>query len=205
MGNFVIRDYKFIYADGESEEILLDLLDPLSNKGRLPFNSGLTEMTIPNLITFNMQDHEKYCSNNVRLVKYEPYFTLMDILLVREHIKNKYPKTIVEYGDNDVLSMHYVNILKHLHPETRYIFHKCDDSLAAHDKAEADMVFINGTVNLREYDQIIENAMKDAHKGTFICSFIIGQVELRDKIHQAFGGGKEYKLNDTAEIYTAVY
>ena len=204
MENFGIRDYKFIYSDDESEEILLDLLDPLSNKGRIPFNSGLTSITIPNLITFNMENHEKYCGDNIGLIQYEPYFVLMDVLLIKEHIKNKFPKTIVEYGNNDVLAAHYENILRHLHPETRYIFRKCDDSLETYDKVYADMIFINGTDIIPNFDHIIDATRKAVHKGIFICAFVIGQKELRDTIHHAFRGGRTYKLNDTAEIYATL-
>jgi hypothetical protein len=198
MGNFVIRDYKFIYA-GDSEEVLLDLSDPFSNKGRIPFNSALTEITIPNLISLNMENHERYCGANTRLVRYEPYFVIMDLLLIREHIKSKYPKTIVEYGCNDVLSLHYLAILKNLHPQTKYLINKCDNN-GISEEVDADMVFVNGTDIIRNCDQMIASLHNYLNRGVFICAFVIGQEKLCDNLREVLGKGKEYRLNDTALI-----
>lgn len=204
MGSFVIRDYKFIYAD-ESEEILLDLSDPFANKGRIPFNSGLTDITIPNLISLNMENHEQYCGENTGLLRYEPYFTIMDILLIREHIKTKYPKTILEYGNNDVLVSHYLTILNHLHPETKYIVRKNDKLNEPQDKVDADMIFINGTDIIRNPNQVIDAVVSNSHRNTFICAFIIGQEELCNIVRNTFVDGKEYRLNDNAIIYTTEF
>ncbi len=200
MGDFVLRDFKFIYLEGElREEVLLDLNDNLSNKGRVPFHSELTDTTIPNLVLSNMEKHELFCKNSEYLIPYEPYYALMDVLMIKEHVKSKYPKEIAIIGANDnVLINHFKEIIYDLMPDTG--IYSCKEST---ETDKADMVFINGTSDLDKCDETVELSLKILKKGGLLCAFSLGQKELYKSLEVLVPNGARYVLGKEAYIYAA--
>ncbi|MBO6241725.1 MAG: hypothetical protein J6O61_12940 [Butyrivibrio sp.] len=171
MGDFVLRDYKFTYIDeNSSKEVLLNLNDYLSNRGRIPFHSEFTNVTIPNIILRNMEMHESICGKNSNLIKYESYYSLIDVLFIREHIRNKFPKYVIQIGaSDDVLSTHIKNIAKELHPETKYeVIYDLEELIKIQSKA--DIIFLYGSIHADSSGELENKFFRILKPNGWICA-----------------------------------
>ncbi len=180
MGNLVVEGSRFIYRDFDSDEILIDLDDYFSNKGRIPFHSDLTDVTIPNLIVDNMDKHPLYCHGNVILENLCVYYTLLDVLFIREHIKTKFSKRILEVGSqNMVVANHLLTILGYLCPESEY--KKINDEqlneLVNDDRNTFDIVLINGIDEKGCFHKNIERCVRLNKSGGIIFALCIDSVD----------------------------
>ncbi len=142
MGNFVTKDSKFIYSDGTGERLLLDLNDFLSNYGRIPFHSDLTEITVPNLVLLNMDNHVSFCNGDKRQENLLAYYTMLDVMFIREHTRSKYPKHVLEIGDDLALYNHISQLAGVLHPETVIQMAENSDLSVGAEKNE-DIIFVS--------------------------------------------------------------
>ena len=197
MGNFATRGSKFIYEDCGSEEILLDLDDFFFNKGRVPFHSDLTEVTVPNLIMCNMDLHPEFCvgeSNQESLVN---IYTMLDVLFIREHVRSKSPKIIVELGYNsDVMSRHISSILKYLHPESSYTKIMSAGDLCSN----ADIVLINASGCIDDTADIIKICTKITKETGCVIMLNCGNSELCTEYCRNYPDYHNYMLNEGVNL-----
>lgn len=172
MGDFALKDCKFVYIDDNSnEEVLIDLTDNMSNRGRIPFHSEFTDITIPYLVLRNMELHETFCENNRNLIKNEAYYSLIDVLFIREHIRTKFPKLVVQVGkSDDVLEKHIRNIARELHPETKYEI--VDDYFDLERmQSNVDMMFIYGKALSKNIEENFNSYIRVLKPSGWICVF----------------------------------
>lgn len=172
MGDFALKDCKFVYIDDNSnEEVLIDLTDNMSNRGRIPFHSEFTDITIPYLVLRNMELHETFCENNRNLIKNEAYYSLIDVLFIREHIRTKFPKLVVQVGkSDDVLEKHIRNIARELHPETKY---EIVDDYFEIEKiyTNVDVIFLYCNTKIDNLEDLVNVSMRVIKPGGWICFF----------------------------------
>ncbi len=206
MGNFALRDFKYIYIDDEREEILIDFTDNLSNKGRIPFHSEYTDITVNTLILDNMDKHDEFCLGNDWLKDYIPYYVLLDVIVIREHIKSKFPKKIIEFGAyDDIFGKHARNLLREMHPQSEYLRLDNDDSKITNEDDKAEVVYINGTTKVDGWDKIISAGIKHTKHGGLLLCFDVRQKELEDAFIRQCGQVNRYSMNNGISVLTARY
>ncbi len=207
MGSFAIRDSKFIYSEN-SEEILLDLNDYFSNKGRVPFHSDLTDVTVPNLIVDLMDAHETMCGGSEETLCCA-YYTLMDVMFIREHVKSKYPKAIlvITGREKSILVEHISFLLDHIQPESEVYCIDCSegaDALLQGTDESFDMVIVDGITGLNSGYEISEEAHRLVKTGGFTLGYFKSSSSLCDAFETTFRHAKKYSLNDSRTIFAEI-
>ena len=187
----------------------MDLNDYYSNKGRVPFHSNLTDVTIPNLIVKLMDDHSLMCEDDEE-VMLSAYYTLMDVMFVREHVKSKYPKTILAItGEgNSPLIGHISFLLDSIQPESEVYCIDCSNGaepLASGEDDSFDMVIIDGSSLLNSAYEIAEEARRLLKTGGFMMGYFRSSSSLCDAFGTTFHGTKKYNLNERREILATSY
>lgn len=203
-GIFVARDSRFLYIDKKGERVLLDLADYFANKGRIPFHSDLTDVTIPNIITSLMDKHNEISCGTTQ-ADFLVYYTMLDVMFIREHIKSKYPKRILEAGaSNGVLTAHFTEILENLQPESKYYQINVRDNteeLASADAEIFDITIINGSDTVSCYMDIVKEAIRLTAPGGYILCFSEGQTYLSNSFRLFAPGAEEYTLDGKNYIF----
>ena len=198
MGNFATKGSKFIYEDQGREETLLDLDDFFFNKGRVPFHSDLTEVTVPNLIVDNMDRHSEFCKGNGIQESLLIYYTILDILFVREHVRSKYPKVIVEIGNgSDVMMEHITEILGKLHPESSYTRVTQDNDPGTNI---ADIVLINASEDTYGLEDFVQKSMEIVKDDGCVIMFDKGNPELCSAYCTHYPDYHKYTLIDGVDL-----
>lgn len=204
MGSFAIEGSKFVYRDRDEEETLIDFEDYFSNKGRVPFHTFMDDVTIPSLIIDNMDKHDEYCDGDAVKSSFSAYYTMLDVLFIREHIKTKYPKKVIEVGAPDtVITDHIMNILFELHPETEY--HKVDESeimdYQSGYKDYFDIAIINGTCEDESWKEKLELVEKAVKSTARVLCLSVDQPLLEQLVSSMSGFIKEYCLSGNAKLF----
>lgn len=120
MKRIIFKNDKFILYDGDEQEILLNSLELMSNKSRIPMQSQTGGDTIPKLIISLAEEHKKISSKTEEaegIGSFAAY--LMDILLVPYLFRTSVPLKVAEVGaENGVLSYHLASLMGRLNPES---------------------------------------------------------------------------------------
>lgn len=197
MGRFATKGAKFIYEDCGCEETVLDLDDFFFNKGRVPFHSDLTEVTVPNLIVGNMDMHAELCEGDSIQECLIIYYTMLDVLFIREHVRSKSPKTVVELGCNsNVMSRHISSILKWLHPESSYTKNMSAGGL----RNNADIVLINASDRIDDSVDIMKLCTKITKENGCVIMLDNGNSELFTDYCRNYPDYHIYTLDDGVKL-----
>ena len=198
IGIFEARGSQFVYIDKKGLHVLLDLEDYFSNKGRIPFHSDVTNITIPNLIVDMLDKHDEF-SEGTDQARLSVYYTMIDVLFIREHIKSSYPKRILELGaGNGVLTAHLTGIADVLHPESEYYQITIDNDvseLKACEDGMFDITLINGSDNISDHMDIVTEALRLTASGGYIICLAEGQPYLANSFRLFAPTAEEYTLD----------
>ena len=199
MGSFVTKGSEFVYQTGNEERVLLDVGDYFSNKGRIPFHSDLTDVTVPSMIVSMMDAHASFCHTAEQADRL-PYYTMLDVMLVREHIKSKHPKRVLELGgDDDVLKNHWTFLLKKLHPDS--VFEQKQETDTAEETY--DITIINGSTGIQDVDGTVAAAMRATRQGGMILCFAVRQPALEQAFYNVFQSVGRYNLQEDVAVLRA--
>ncbi|MCR4757101.1 MAG: hypothetical protein K5792_04805, partial [Butyrivibrio sp.] len=110
MGNFALEGFKYLYKSEDAYEVLLDLEDWFSNKGRVPFHDYFDNTTVSTLILNNLDAHAAFVGGDPVISQYDICYAMLDTMFIREHTRSKDAKLIIEYGaSNDYIQKHFLN------------------------------------------------------------------------------------------------
>ncbi|SEF67018.1 hypothetical protein SAMN02910276_00797 [Butyrivibrio sp. Su6] len=194
MGNFVLEGFKYLYKSEEGDEVLLDLEDWFSNKGRVPFHDYFDNITVSTLILNNLDAHSSFCGSDQMISRYDICFGMLDTMFIREHTRSKDAKHITEYGaSNDYIQKHFLNILSELKPESEYS-KGCDER-------KSDMVVVNGVGKCPEPEAAVHKAYENLKDGGLLLAMCIGDTSLRQEMERAFPNEKKYLLAPDCAIW----
>lgn len=194
MGNFALEGFKYLYKSEEGDEILLDLEDWFSNKGRVPFHDYFDNTTVSTLILNNLDAHSSFCGHDQVLSQYDICYCMLDTMFIREHTRSKDAKIIAEYGaDNDIIQKHFLNILSELKPESEYI-KGCADR-------KSDIAVVNGVGECTDPEGAVQKAYENLKDGGLLLALCIGNTAIRQEMERAFPNEKKYLLAPDCAIW----
>lgn len=194
MGNFALEGFKYLYKSEEKDEVLLDLEDWFSNKGRVPFHDYFDNTTVSTLILNNLDAHPAFVGGDPVISQYDICYAMLDTMFIREHTRSKDAKLIIEYGaSNDYIQKHFLNILAELKPESEYI--------KENDDRKSDMVVLNGVGECTDSEVAVKNAYEALKDGGVLFAMCIGQTPLKQEIERAFPNEKKYLLAPDCVIW----
>lgn len=191
MGDLIYDNSRFIFREGGREKVLLDCMNVMSNKSRIPMHrlEGQETMTIPAFVD-GLMEKESVNPDDMRGLT-----ALLDVLLAARLVQTSQPVRVLEYGClGGRISWHLAQVLGAFHKESSLVC-ACDRmdeawlrqmetveeppqiSFLAGDYGRMplapgsfDLVFINGTADFADPEAVILDAGELASRdGLLMC------------------------------------
>lgn len=194
MGNFALEGFKYLYKAEDGDEVLLDLEDWFSNKGRVPFHDYFDNTTVSTLILNNLDAHAAFACGDAVISQYDICYAMLDTMFIREHTRSKDAKLVTEFGaSNEIIKKHFLNILAELKPESEYM-------QGSHER-KSDIVVLNGVGECAEPEVAVKKAYESLKDGGLLLAMCIGQTPIRQEIERAFPNEKKYLIAPDCAIW----
>lgn len=229
MNNFVYENRQFVYIEPSTRKVLLDCNRFMENKSRVPLHSVADKHTIPDIILGLMEEYQETVNTTEEAIL-GFYYTMIDVLMVSEHIKSSSPKKVLELGcQNGVLSYHLATLLGKLHPNsllysvTNTIGNESENlwlnyisqveelpklGFAAADYEEThlkdeyfDVVILNGSVPMEQPRQVVEEAIRMTKPGGKIICLAWKQPLLEASFQMLLPEGQKYTIDYESSVW----
>lgn len=228
MGSLMFEMNKFIYSEETGSKVLLDCMDLLKNKSRLPFSGFEGDQTLITVIDKLLEEHAENCDGTDQQ-EWDLLYILLDVLVAEYHVRSAAPKKVLELGcTNGVMSYHLAYLLGKLHPESllfsvsnvignesgnQWLDRICrveelpQIAFAAVDygdtnlkDANFDVTIINGSILMGSEKQIVQEAKRVTAKGGIVICFAIDQPLLEGAFQLVFSQTEKYTLDSAGSI-----
>ena len=226
MNSFFLKDNKFIYSNEKEERILIDFNQYLENFSRVPFHNINDGPSLPGYI-MDLQNWHK--SLNMEEQKLYQYYTLIDVLLVAQHVKSAAPKKVLVMGCQDgIMCYHLGFLLGKLHPESlmycvsntigngsESLWLECISlieklpqlAFAATDYHNTnlkdnnfDMVIINGNVGIENWSEVVDEAHRVLRENGKLITYSPARLDNDYDYETMFDEIEKYELNEEGQI-----
>ena len=228
MKNFVYENRQFIYVEPSGKKVLLDCNRFLENKSRVPLHSVAGNFTIPDLILGLLEEYQETAAT-AREAILGYYYTMIDVLMVAEHMKSSFPKRVLELGcEKGILSYHLAYLLGKLHPEsllysvTNSIGNESENlwlsyisqieelpqlGFAAVDYEKThlaedyfDLAVLHGSVSMEHPGSVLKEAWRVTKPGGLLIAFCHQQPLMEAVFELLFSKGEKYSIENESSV-----